>query len=123
MTPETATLYRQVAQALDARGAAHGLLDVCPDTGLTEDGCHSGVVYGYRPFQDVPCITCRGTGTVVPSEAECFLRLFKVAGSRHYELDWRGIWTVDDDGDTASHNPLAALLRAMAQSLGLEVAA
>src|SRR3990172_6748127 len=115
MTPELQALYRRVAQALAAQGAEPGLLDVCPRV--------KGYINGHlhRKRSD-DCVWCGGTGTVVPRDAECFWRLFKYAGSRHYELDFRGFWVVDDDDETRSTDPLDALLRAVAQSLGLKVA-
>jgi len=120
MTPELQALYRQVAQALDARGVEHGLLGDCRL--CCGKGAHTGLI-NPETRNWTTCEECQGIGTIVPSEAECFYRLFKVAGSRHYELDWRGRWTVDDDEDTGSNNPLDALLRAAAQSLGLEAPA
>ena len=115
MTPETATLYRQVAQALDARGVEYGLLDWC------EGG------WDEYAMDDKPCTEksncaggCRGTGTVVPSEAECHFRLANVA--RETTLDrhlWARVWVM------LYREPkmLDALLRAVAQGLGLAVTA
>ena len=131
MTPEQEALYRRITAALEQRGAVVKLLLVCPAS-----ACRNGrvtvpakVLEGERSWN---CSRCQGTGTVVPSKAECFWRL-TLAADRPVDLYpiGHGRWVVSlppqgmvrriHEGEGA--NPLDALMHAVAQSLGLEEAA
>ena len=138
MTTETATLYRQVAQALDAQGVEHGLLDECGCSFLMNNHAvhcagrgseHNRSLYQRGGYHKC----CHGFGVVVPSDAECFYRLvlaYKGAQVWRKYLKPDSPWQTHGLGDEFGHpsyvegtTPLDALLRAVAQSLGLEVAA
>ena len=77
MTLETEALYRRVALALEAGGVT-GLMDVCPvlienpTIEQVQDIINRGI--WLTRVHSLDC-ECSGTGVVVPSEAECFLRL------------------------------------------------
>src|SRR3990167_4501060 len=124
MTPELQNLYRQVAQALDAEGVAHWLLDKCSCTHPPKMEHCLACAHDRSPKRHGDwCTRCNGHGVVVPSEAECFWRLTltsKGCEVRQMEPDsWLAWHPGDDLTGFRGSSPLAALLRAVAQSVGV----
>ena len=128
----TATLdarYRRITEVLEQRGMEVKLLDLCPK-------CEG---HGYREVavwladnwaHDVADCGYCDTGTVVPSQAECFWRLLRMAGEkwlcREISLSfWPAhgqTWHITPEWGQQQEAPnlLDALMGAVEQSLGLE---
>ena len=121
------SLLRRIAQALEARGVTVRILDECYCVGRL-------VEYQKLPVMEpIPNHNvCHGTGTVVPSEAECFWRLMDVA------LDYLPTYSVSLErtvmgiiarvGDRLSPHrsklkKLEALARVVAAGMGVEAEA
>lgn len=119
ITDADKALYRAVAEALAARGHT-GLLDTrCSCEVLVSDNS----ILGYHHEYDAACPNCSGTGSVVPSEAECGWRLMLAVKNKRvsignstwpFGLQIYCVWQNMPD----SAPLLPTLLRAVAASVG-----